>query len=87
MGGGRGGKMPSFHIDLRTGRGSSEVGHLNGAVARHGESVGVPAPINAFLSRTLLSLTAGEMPQDAFARKPEALIEAAGARSRAATLR
>ena len=33
-GGGRGGKMPSFHIDLHSGRGKSEVEYLHGAVAR-----------------------------------------------------
>jgi ketopantoate reductase len=34
VGGGRGGKMPSFHIDLHAGRKKSEVDFLNGAVVR-----------------------------------------------------
>jgi Ketopantoate reductase PanE/ApbA C terminal. len=33
-GSGRGGKMPSFHIDLHSGRGKSEVDYLHGAVVR-----------------------------------------------------
>ena len=36
LGSGRGDKMPSFHIDLHSGRGRSEVEYLNGAVVRHG---------------------------------------------------
>jgi 2-dehydropantoate 2-reductase len=75
VGAGRGGKMPSFHIDLYSGRGQSEVGYLNGAVVRHGEQVGVPTPINRLLSDTLLALTRGEMPLDTYALKPEELIK------------
>jgi 2-dehydropantoate 2-reductase len=50
VGGGRGGKMPSFHIDLHSGRGKSEVEWLNGAVVRYGEKSGVPAPVNKQLN-------------------------------------
>ncbi|NOY99110.1 MAG: 2-dehydropantoate 2-reductase, partial [Chloroflexi bacterium] len=59
LGGGRGGKMPSFHIDLHSGRGKSEVDYLNGAVVRAGEKAGVPAPVNKLLTETLLALTRG----------------------------
>jgi 2-dehydropantoate 2-reductase len=62
VGKGRGGKMPSFHIDLYAGRGQSEVDYLNGAVVRFGESVGVATPVNRLLNETLLSLTRGEVP-------------------------
>jgi 2-dehydropantoate 2-reductase len=75
-GGGRGGKMPSFHIDLHSGRGKSEVGFLHGAVAREGESVGIPTPINSWLTRTLQSLTDGSIPLDRFARRPGELLSA-----------
>ena len=34
VGRGRGSKMPSFHIDLHSGRGKSEVDYLNGAVVK-----------------------------------------------------
>ncbi|MEW6240730.1 MAG: 2-dehydropantoate 2-reductase [Chloroflexota bacterium] len=73
-GSGRGGKMPSFHIDLHAGRGKSEVDYLHGAVVRAGERVGVPTPVNKLLTDTLLALTNKELPLEAFAGKPEALL-------------
>lgn len=74
LGSGRGGKMPSFHIDLHSGRGQSEVEYLNGAVARFGKQLGVPTPVNEYLTHTLLALTRGELPLDAFAGKAERLL-------------
>jgi 2-dehydropantoate 2-reductase len=71
---GRGGKMPSFHIDLHSGRGQSEVDYLNGAVVRYGEQDGVPTPVNRFLNLTLLKLIAGELPVDYYARQPEKFL-------------
>jgi 2-dehydropantoate 2-reductase len=75
VGGGRGGKMPSFHIDLHGGRGQSEVDYLNGAVVRFGERTGVPTPVNRLLNETLLRLTRGEIPLEQFSRQPEKLLE------------
>jgi 2-dehydropantoate 2-reductase len=74
-GGGRGGKMPSFHIDLHSGRGKSEVDYLHGAVLRAGEKAGLPTPVNKLLTETLLALTDGEMPLETFARQPEKFLE------------
>jgi 2-dehydropantoate 2-reductase len=74
VGKGRGGKMPSFHIDLHAGRGQSEVDYLHGAVARFGERLGVPTPVNRLLTDTLLALTRGELPLDSYARLPEKLL-------------
>ena len=74
IGGGRGGKMPSFHIDLHSGRGKSEVDWLNGAVVRYGELVGVPTPVNKMLTKTLLALTHGEIPLTEFNHHPEKLL-------------
>lgn len=74
--GGRGQKMPSFHIDLNSGRGKSEVDYLNGAVVRFGEKSAIPTPVNRTLRDTLLALTAGEMARQSFARRPEELLEA-----------
>jgi 2-dehydropantoate 2-reductase len=76
LGKGRGDKMPSFHIDLHSGRGLSEVDYLNGAVVRFGERRQVPAPVNYFLNETLLALTAGTLPVDTFAHQPEKLLQA-----------
>jgi 2-dehydropantoate 2-reductase len=72
--GGRGGKMPSFHIDLHSGRKQSEVAYLNGAVVRAGQRVGVPTPVNATLTETLMALACGEMPLSSFRRRPEKLL-------------
>jgi 2-dehydropantoate 2-reductase len=74
IGGGRGGKMPSFHIDLHSGRGKSEVDWLNGAVVRYGEKAGVLTPVNQLLTSTLLALTKGDIPLETYARQPEKFI-------------
>jgi 2-dehydropantoate 2-reductase len=74
-GAGRGGKMPSFHIDLHSGRGKSEVEYLHGEVVRAGEKYNVPTPVNKVLTETLLALTRGEIPLEEFARKPEKLLQ------------
>jgi 2-dehydropantoate 2-reductase len=72
--GGRGGKMPSFHIDLHSGRKGNEVAYLNGAVVRAGQRVGVDTPVNATLTETLMSLGGGEMPLSSFRNQPEKLL-------------
>jgi 2-dehydropantoate 2-reductase len=74
VGSGRGGKMPSFHIDLHGGRGQSEVDFLNGAVVRFGERMGVVTPANRLLNETLQRLTRGEIPLEQFSRQPESLL-------------
>lgn len=74
-GAGRGGKMPSFHIDLHSGRGRSEVEYLHGAVVAAGEKYGVPTPANKVLCDTLMALTHGEIPLDEYARQPDKLVE------------
>jgi 2-dehydropantoate 2-reductase len=73
-GAGRGGKMPSFHIDLHAGRGKSEVEYLHGAVVRAGEKFNVPTPVNKALTEILMALTRQEIPLDEFAHKPEKLL-------------
>ncbi|HEX6269292.1 MAG TPA: 2-dehydropantoate 2-reductase [Anaerolineales bacterium] len=73
-GAGRGAKMPSFHIDLHSGRGKSEVEYLHGAVVRAGEKFGVPTPVNTVLTETLVALTKKDIPLEEFARQPEKLL-------------
>lgn len=63
--------MPSFHIDLRAGRGKSEVDYLNGAVVRAGAKLGIPTPVNRLLTDTLVALTNGESSMDSFSHQPE----------------
>lgn len=78
VGGGRGGKMPSFHIDLHSGRGRSEVDYLNGAVVRAGERVRVATPINRLLNQTLMDLVAGKQEVSTYSRHPEKLLSQLG---------
>ncbi len=74
-GSGRGGKMPSFHIDLYSGRGQSEVGYLHGAVVRAGREFKIPTPVNELLTDTLLALTKKEIPLEEYANQPEKLLK------------
>jgi 2-dehydropantoate 2-reductase len=74
VGGGRGGKMPSFHIDLYSGRGRSEVEWLNGAIVHYGQKAGVKTPVNQNLTDTLLALTLNEVPLDMYTHQPMKLL-------------
>jgi len=74
-GAGRGAKMPSFHIDLYSGRGKSEVEYLHGAVVRAGEKFNVPTPVNKVLTETLMALTNKEIPLEEFAHKPQKIVD------------
>lgn len=56
IGSGRGGKMPSFHIDLHSGQKKMESTFLNGAVSRIGKSVNVSTPVNDILDQTIQNL-------------------------------
>jgi 2-dehydropantoate 2-reductase len=73
-GAGRGAKMPSFHIDLHSGRRKSEVEYLHGEVVRAGQKCNVPTPVNKVLTETLLALTNKDIPLEEFAHKPEKLL-------------
>ena len=73
-GAGRGAKMPSFYLDLHSGRGKSEVQYLHGEVVRAGERCNVPTPVNKVLTETLLALMKKEIPLEEFPRKPEKLL-------------
>jgi 2-dehydropantoate 2-reductase len=75
IGGGRGGKMPSFYIDLHNGRSRSEVTYLNGAVADLGERLDLPTPVNRFLNDTLLALTQRKLPHNTYAHQPDKLVD------------
>lgn len=71
LGAGRGGKMPSLHIDLYAGRKQSEVVFLNGAVARFAAKLGLHAPVNEMLSRILREMAGGDLPFDKYNDHPE----------------
>lgn len=72
---GRGQKMPSFHIDLHSGCGKSEVDYLNGAVVRFGERLNIPTPVNRWLNQTLQSLTRGNLPLDIYTHQPDKYVD------------
>ena len=74
IGGGRGKKMPSFHIDLYSGRKQSEVNQLNGAVVRAGEESRIPTPVNSFLTNSLLSLINREIPLETYNQGQEKFL-------------
>jgi len=74
VGGGRGDKLPSFHLDLKAGRPKTEVSYLNGAIARHAEHVGLSAPINQKLSEILEAIVAGKVSWDEYRNRPEKLV-------------
>jgi len=82
--GGRGGKMPSFYLDLNSGRGKTEVEWINGAVVREGERLGITVPVNRLLTETLTGLAKDPSLQKEFFEKPGTLIrllEAGGTNS------
>jgi len=70
---GRGAKMPSFHIDLHSGRGQSEVQFLNGAVASHARELGLKALVNERLCDLLLKMTDGSVSKADYANNPHRL--------------
>ncbi len=58
---GRGSKPPSLLLDLRAGKGKTEVMELNGAVASVGREHGVLTPVNTVFARVLSDIA--NMPQ------------------------
>jgi 2-dehydropantoate 2-reductase len=70
---GRGAKMPSFQIDLYSGKTISEVTYLNGAVVRFAEKAGLSAPVNDRLCKLLEKISAGEIAKEEFTNQPEKL--------------
>ncbi len=77
---GRGSKMPSLHIDLASGRSSSEIEALNGAIVAAGRQVGVPTPVNRALTQIMSGLIAGQLDWADYQHHPERLLQAAAGR-------
>ena len=72
---GRGSKPPSLHVDLVAQRGRSEVDFLNGAVARHADTLGLAAPVNEGLAQLLGQLVSGETPWEHYRANPDRLAD------------
>ena len=75
---GRGGKLPSLHLDMARGRKSSEVEFLNGAVVRYAQEVGLEVPVNSALYTVGMDIVKGEILWEEYRRQPERLLAAAG---------
>ena len=75
IGGGRGGKMPSFYVDLHSGKGKSEVSHLNGAVVEAGRRSQIPTPVNQLLSSVLSDMTSGEVSIQKYDHNSQLLLD------------
>lgn len=73
LGGARGGKMPSFYIDLHLGKKQSEVVFLNGAVVRFASKLRLTAPVNTVLTQVLSGMAMGTLPFERFNQHLEQL--------------
>ncbi|MGE0495826.1 MAG: ketopantoate reductase family protein [Vulcanimicrobiota bacterium] len=71
---GRAGKPPSFLLDLRSGRGDSEVRWLNGAIVEHARELGLRAPVNQALGDILTEIVSGCLDWDQFRDRPSSLV-------------
>lgn len=71
---GRGNKMPSFNLDLMAGKRKNEVRYHNVAIARLGQQLDVPTPVNAALGDILMKLVTKRLPHDQFENQPERLL-------------
>jgi len=82
--GARGRKPPSLLLDLRGGKGQTEVDVLNGAVVAAGRSLGIPVPVNAAFARVLADIA--YMPQlwAKYRERPVALLAEVQAEERRA---
>lgn len=72
---GRGGKMPSFHIDLASGKGKCEVEYHNGAIAKAGRAQGIATPVNQALNDVLMKLAREEVDWRVYDGKPKMLLQ------------
>jgi 2-dehydropantoate 2-reductase len=79
VGAARGGKDPSLRIHARSGGGPSEVGWLNGAVARAADSLSIATPVNRRLVELVDAVLADPERRAWFRGRPDRLADATGA--------
>lgn len=77
VGSARGGKDPSLRGAVQLG-GPTEVGWLNGAVARAGTELGVATPVNSALARLVDQAATDPERRAWFRHRPDRLLEALG---------
>ncbi len=73
----RGGKKPSLMIEMEQGSKKTEVEMYNGAIARAAEAMGINAPVNKLLWKTLDGITAGKIKKEQFTSNPDELYRLA----------
>jgi 2-dehydropantoate 2-reductase len=83
----RGHKLPSLLLDVRSGKGETEIGALNGAVARAAERVGVLAPVNAAFAKVGDAVARDPHLRATYRENPRALVDAVAAERRVAPAR
>lgn len=71
----RGGRSPGMRNDMA--RGKSEIGSFNGAVVEAGRRLGIPTPVNRFLTSLTLDLVENPRLRPAFQANPDALVAVA----------
>lgn len=74
--GGRGDKLPSLQLALRSGRRETEAAWLNGAVAHAASSLKRFTPINHSLALLITDIASGRAPWDMYRQKPENFLAA-----------
>jgi 2-dehydropantoate 2-reductase len=74
VGGGRGNKLPSFHLDLTGGKEKNEVSFHNKTVADVGLDNDVSVPVNAALADILIGIARKEIDYQRYNGQPQRLV-------------
>ena len=74
IGAGRGGKMPSFYLELEAGNHKNEVSSLHDPVVLAGQKHGIATPANAFISRQLQRVFSGDLDRTTYRKHPAQLL-------------
>lgn len=68
-------KVPTLKNDMEKAKKGSEVGFINGAVARWGKERRIRTPMNDFITDELVKVVTGKKLWDVYRKKPEELTE------------
>ena len=85
--GARGRKPPSLLLDVRSGKGRTEIDALSGAIAIAAESVGIAAPVNATFAKIADAVSRDASLRATYRENPRALVDAVDAERRRETSR
>jgi 2-dehydropantoate 2-reductase len=72
---GRGEKSPSLRLEMKRGKGKSEIEYLNGAVVKWGKKVKIKTPANEFLCQILAKIMSNKISQDIYWHNPEKFLQ------------